>query len=65
MNHDIKVYIVVTYTLNPNYWDPIQQSTNVQDIGIELGLGIRYKNKIGPIGSRLKKVGNWNGYQLN
>ena len=39
---------------NPNYWDPKQLSTNVQDIGIGLGLGIRYKNEIGPIGSRLK-----------
>ena len=46
MNHDIKVYIVVTYTLNPNYWDPIQLSTNVQDIEIGLGLGIRCKNEV-------------------
>jgi len=39
---------------NPNYWDPKQLSTNVQDIGIGLGLGIRYENEIGLIGCRLK-----------
>ena len=35
-----------------NYLDPKRQLTNVQDIGIGLGLGIRYMNEIGPIRSR-------------
>ena len=42
----------VTFTQNPNYWDPKRLSTNVQDIGIRFGLGIRYMNEIEKIGSR-------------